>query len=248
MLNNGERETSNKKPGAAHGPARTFGRKNRGRNRPGKRNLYFARMETVLPAFDAAYWQARYADGRDAWDTRGITPPLRAYFDQLNVRQQPRILIPGAGRAYEAEYLHRAGFRNVFVADLAPEPLAALAARVPDFPPAHLLLADFFGLTAPPAYDLIVEQTFFCALNPGLRPAYARQCAALLRPGGTLAGLLFDTDFGPTSEPPFGGSQDEYREYFAPYFDFRHFETATNSLPPRRGRELFICLKRNANF
>jgi SAM-dependent methyltransferase len=201
-------------------------------------------MSRVTPPLDAAYWQDRYLSRRDGWDTHGITPPLQAYFDQLDVSGQPRILIPGAGRAYEAEYLHRAGFQHVHVADLAPEPLQALAQRVPDFPARHLLLADFFALPATPPYDLIVEQTFFCAINPELRPAYAQQCAALLRPGGTLAGLLFDTDFGPSPEPPFGGSREEYREYFAPYFEFRHFDTATNSLKPRQGRELFICLKK----
>ena len=201
-------------------------------------------METVLPPFDADYWQQRYATGRDAWDARAVTPPLRAYFDQLDPARQPRVLVPGAGRAYEAEYLHGRGFGQVFVADIAPEALHALAARVPDFPAAHLLLADFFALSPAPPYDLIVEQTFFCALDPALRAAYARQCAALLRPGGTLVGLLFDTDFGPVTEPPFGGSRAEYRAYFAPYFEFRHFETATNSLPPRQGKELFICLKK----
>jgi SAM-dependent methyltransferase len=201
-------------------------------------------MDTVLPDFNSAYWQGRYVSGRDGWDAHAVTPPLRAYFDQLDVAPQPRILIPGAGRAYEAEYLHQQGFREVFVADIAPEALEALAARVPDFPKEHLLLADFFALSAAEPFDLIVEQTFFCALNPTLRPAYARQCAALLQSGGTLMGLLFDTDFGPVQEPPFGGSREEYREYFAPYFDFRHFETAHNSLKPRQGRELFICLKK----
>lgn len=202
-------------------------------------------METGFPPFDAGYWRARYATGRDAWDARAVTPPLRAYFDQLDVARQPRILIPGAGRAYEAEYLHQLGFREVFVADIAPEALAALLVRVPDFPPEHLLLADFFTLSNAQPFELIVEQTFFCALNPALRPVYAQQCAALLRPGGTLMGLLFDTDFGPAQEPPFGGSRAEYRDYFTPYFDFQHFATATNSLPPRQGRELFICLKKN---
>lgn len=133
-------------------------------------------METVTSAFDAAYWRGRYAAGRDGWDARAATPPLRAYFDQLDVARQPRILIPGAGRAYEAEYLHQVGFRQVFVADLAPEALQALAARVPAFPAEHLLLADFFALPHAAPYDLIVEQTFFCALSPALRPAYARHC------------------------------------------------------------------------
>ncbi|TYZ06002.1 methyltransferase domain-containing protein [Hymenobacter lutimineralis] len=194
--------------------------------------------ESVL---DAAYWQQRYALGQTGWDAGAITPPLREYFSQLGPPDARRILIPGAGRAYEAEYLHRHGWPNVVVADVAPEPLQALQERVPDFPAGHLLLQDFFTLEPSPPYDLIVEQTFFCALDPALRPAYARQCAHLLRPGGTLMGLLFDTEFSQPG-PPFGGTREEYRSYFAPYFEFKHFETATNSLKPRQGRELFICL------
>jgi len=201
-------------------------------------------METVIPPLDDDYWQGRYEAGRDGWDAHGVTPPLQEYFDQLDVATQPRILIPGAGRGYEAEYLHRRGFRNVFVADFAPEAITALALRVPDFPADRLLLADFFTLPAEGKLDYIIEQTFFCAIDPSLRPAYARQCAALLRPGGTLAGLLFDTQFENKTEPPFGGSREEYIDYFAPYFEFVHFETAYNSLKPRQGRELFINLKK----
>jgi len=204
---------------------------------------YYIRMKMDSP-LDAAYWQERYATGRTGWDTGSITPPLRDYFTQLGPPDNRRILIPGAGRAYEAEYLHDQGYENIFVADVAPEALQALQQRVPGFPADHLLLEDFFRLPSQPPYDLIVEQTFFCALDPQLRPAYAQKCAMLLRPGGTLMGLLFDTDFAPSPEPPFGGTREEYRAYFAPYFDFTHFETAHNSLPPRQGRELFICLKR----
>ncbi|AHJ98662.1 methyltransferase domain-containing protein [Hymenobacter swuensis] len=199
----------------------------------------------MLPdlSLDATYWQQRYANGQTGWDAGRITPPLQEYFAQLGPPGARRILIPGAGRAYEAEYLHRQGWPNVWVADLAPEPLHDLQQRVPDFPAEHLLLADFFQLEPALAFDLLVEQTFFCALDPALRPAYARQCAHLLRPGGTLMGLLFDTEFSQPG-PPFGGSRAEYRPYFEPYFEFRHFATATNSLGPRHGRELFICLKK----
>ncbi|MBC8081617.1 MAG: methyltransferase domain-containing protein [Hymenobacter sp.] len=200
-------------------------------------------MKPATP-LDEAYWRGRYIARQTGWDAGTITPPLRAYFDQLGSADHRRILVPGAGRAHEAEYLYRLGFPAVFVADVAPEALAALRQRVPDFPAAHLLHQNFFALLPAPSFDLLVEQTFFCALDPVLRPAYAQQCARLLRPGGTLTGLLFETDFGISPEPPFGGSRAEYRTYFEPYFDFVHFETAYNSLRPRQGKELFICLKK----
>ncbi|MBB6611911.1 methyltransferase [Pontibacter sp. Tf4] len=190
--------------------------------------------------FNAAYWQERYLSNQTGWDTQGITTPLKAYFDQLQ-NKDLRILIPGCGNAYEAEYLFNQGFTQVYVADVAPAPLENFSERVKDFPKDHLLLQNFFDLQG--QYDLIVEQTFFCALNPDLRAAYARKCAELLVPGGRLVGLLFDTTFEHDG-PPFGGSAEEYRAYFAPYFHFRHFERAYNSIPPRQGRELFINLQK----
>lgn len=193
---------------------------------------------------DETYWRTRYATGQTGWDVGAITPPLRDYFTQLGPPDNRRILIPGAGRAYEAEYLHNQGFSQVFVVDLAPEPLEDLHKRVPNFPGGHLLQQDFFSLSAEPPYDLIVEQTFFCALPRSLRPDYARQCAHLLRPGGKLVGLLFEADFGSSPEPPFGGTRVEYRAYFEPYFEFVHFDTAYNSIRPRQERELFICLQK----
>jgi methyl halide transferase len=189
--------------------------------------------------FDAAYWQHRYLADQTGWDTGGITSPLKEYFDQLQ-NKNLSILIPGCGNGYEAEYLYKQGFQNVYLADVAEAPLQNFARRVPGFPREQLLQEDFFKLRG--AYDLIVEQTFFCALDPKLRPAYARQCAALLKPAGKLMGLLFDTGFSHEG-PPFGGSREEYREYFEPYFDFIYFETARNSIEPRQGRELFMLLQ-----
>lgn len=188
---------------------------------------------------DTNYWQKRYEANQTAWDAGAITPPLKNYFDQL-LDKSLRILIPGCGNAYEAEYLYTTGFGQVYLADVAPAPLQHFAARVPDFPKDHLLLQDFFSLQG--TYDLIVEQTFFCALQPELRAAYAAKCAELLAPGGKLMGLLFDTTFQHEG-PPFGGTRAEYRSYFAPYFNFLYFETAYNSIKPRQGRELFILLE-----
>lgn len=189
---------------------------------------------------NADYWESRYLLGQTGWDAGGITTPLRTYFDGLASRSL-KILIPGAGNAYEAEYLHKAGFKQVHVLDIAPSPLAKIKQRVPDFPEQHLIQADFFELEG--SYDLIIEQTFFCALYPGLRKAYARKMHELLRPGGMLAGVLFDDALN-QDRPPFGGSAQEYLEYFQPYFEIKTFEKAYNSISPRAGRELFIQLKK----
>ena len=89
------------------------------------------------------YWTERYQKNETGWDVGHPTTPLKEYIDQLE-NKQLRILIPGAGNAYEAEYLFEQGFKNVFVLDIAKNPLETFEKRVPDFPKEHLLHKDFF--------------------------------------------------------------------------------------------------------
>jgi len=190
--------------------------------------------------FDKSYWQSRYDSDTTGWDIGGPSTPLKEYFDQLEDRSIS-ILIPGAGNAYEAEYLHQLGFPNVTVIDLAIAPLENLQKRAPGFPEANLVQGDFFEHNG--QYDLIVEQTFFCALNPKLRPQHAQHTSKLLKPGGKLVGLLFDDPLF-TEHPPFGGNKAEYIPHFASYYDFMVFDRAHNSIPPRADRELFILFQK----
>lgn len=186
------------------------------------------------------YWNERYLNNEFQWDAGTITTPLKNYFDQIKDKNLS-ILIPGAGNSHEAEYLHRNGFKNVFVLDFAEEPLKNLSKRCPDFPNQHLIKDDFFAHKG--QYDLIVEQTFFCAIDVNLRSKYAKHMHELLKTGGQLVGLLFTTVPNPNG-PPFGGSKEEYEAYFKPYFHFHTFEKCYNSIKPREGRELFINLIR----
>ena len=50
------------------------------------------------------YWNTRYVENDFGWDAGEITTPLKTYFDQLKDKSL-KILIPGAGNSYEAEYL-----------------------------------------------------------------------------------------------------------------------------------------------
>ena len=110
--------------------------------------------------------------------------------------------------------------------------------RVPGFPKEQLLQVDFFELEDH-KFDLILEQTFFCALNPSLRLKYVKHMAELLKPNGKLVGVLF-TDPLNAIKPPFGATKEEYTSLFEPFFKFKTFEICTNSIKPREGRELFI--------
>ncbi|MEL6669311.1 MAG: methyltransferase domain-containing protein [Bacteroidota bacterium] len=188
------------------------------------------------------YWTDRYIENRTGWDIGYPSTPLKTYIDQLD-NKSLRILIPGAGNAYEAEYLFQQGFTQVYVLDISQEPLAAFQKRVPDFPEDQLLQGDFF--THQGQYDLIFEQTFFCSFLPTRenRTAYARQMSQLLNPGGKLVGLWFQFPLNPDGNRPFGGSKEEYLSYLEPYFSIQTFETAYNSIKPRMGKELFGVLK-----
>lgn len=185
---------------------------------------------------NAEYWTDRYATGETGWDLGAVSTPLKAYFDQL-ADKQLAILVPGGGRSYEAEYLHRAGFTNVHAVDLSGTPFTHLLDRCPDFPREHLHVGDFFAHEG--QYDRIIEQTFFCALAPALRPRYVQQMHALLKPGGLLVGLLFDDPLN-ADRPPFGGNAEEYRRLFMPVFPSVSLSPCHNSIPPRAGRELWL--------
>jgi len=183
------------------------------------------------------FWTLRYETENTGWDTGSITTPLKMYFDQLTDRSL-KILIPGCGNGYEAEYLHQLGF-NVTVIDLSEYPLKNLKQRCPSLTKNQLIQGDFFELED--TYDLIIEQQFFSALNPNLRSVYAEKMSDLLKPNGKLVGLLFNIPLN-IDHPPFGGTAEEYSLYFKPYFEFNVFDTCYNSIEPRKGNELFMIL------
>lgn len=187
------------------------------------------------------YWNTRYLNRDSGWDVGFITTPIKNYIDQLTDKQL-KILIPGAGNSYEAEYLYKNGFTNVYVCDFAEEPLKNLKNRVPEFPEDQLIKDDFFKLGLND-FDLIIEQTFFCAIRPSLSQNYFHKMLELLKPGGKLVGVLFN-DVLNADRPPFGGNQLQYYSYFKNLFHIKTFETCYHSILPRAGREIFINLQK----
>ena len=101
-----------------------------------------------------------------------------------------------------------------------------------------IICGDFFSHQG--TYDMIVEQTFFCAIDPDLRLHYVLRAVELLAQDGRLVGVLFDKSF--EVNPPFGGSKAEYVYLFEPFFTLKTMEACSNSIAQRQGSELFINL------
>ena len=67
-------------------------------------------------------WNQRYLDSNTGWDVGYITTPIKEYIDQIQ-NKEIKILVPGSGNGYEAEYLYKLGFKNIFVLDYANQAL-----------------------------------------------------------------------------------------------------------------------------
>jgi len=194
--------------------------------------------------FDEEYWSTRYKQQRMGWDVGEITTPIKEYIDQLEDKTIS-ILVPGCGSGYEVKYLYDQGFVNVKVIDISPEPFKTLIPQCPNWEKEAFIIGDFFDHEG--AYDLILEQTFFSSLPPGLRQAYADKMQELLVPAGKLVGVLFNVSLG-IDNPPFGGNKAEYEGFFEQGFNADVFDECYNSIPPRAGAELFINLHKRSGL
>ncbi len=185
------------------------------------------------------YWTDRYLKNDTGWDMGRVSPPLKAYFDQLNDKNIA-ILIPGCGNAYEAEYLLQNGFTNITLIDISPYPVSNLKEKFVQFLGKELAIicGDFFELNK--QFELIIEQTFFCAIDPILRQKYAEKMWKLLKVGGKLVGVFFNTTF--EAGPPFSGSKEEYEALFSEKFEVKVLTECYNSISPRAGKEVFLIL------
>lgn len=189
---------------------------------------------------DSADWNRRYKEKLTGWDVGYITPPIKDYLDQVK-NKEIRILIPGAGYGYEAAYAYESGFKETYICEWSEIAVNEFQKLNPKFPKSHIIAGDFFDINM--TFDLIIEQTFFCALNPELRNQYASKVYTLLHPGGKLAGVLFNFHLTAVG-PPYGGSVAEYFSIFTQLFDILCLEECYNSISPRKGSELFIILKK----
>lgn len=193
-----------------------------------------------MEKFSAGYWDRQYKNNKTGWDVGYASTPIKEFIDHLSDKSLS-ILVPGAGNAYEVEYLFNKGFRNTFLLDFSREGIRSFQHRCPEFPEEQIICEDFFIHKG--SYDLIIEQTFFSSVSRLKRHDFSKKIYHLLNPGGHFAGLLFNHEFD-FDGPPYGGTFEEYLKLFGNKFIIEKMEVAYNSIKPRRGRELFVMLRK----
>ncbi len=178
----------------------------------------------------AADWQQIWADGVPAGTRFDISTAHKLLLSRIASGTVPNgpALVPGCGRAYDLAALASPD-RHVTGVDIAPtaveEARKFLQAAVPEKADYYTVKeADFFGLEEERGkMAFIFDYTFLCALPPSLRGEWAKQMAALLRPGGELFCLQFPLGaYGDTHKvslqngPPFILSKQLYHDLLTP--------------------------------
>ncbi len=186
------------------------------------------------------FWENRYESQQTGWDLGQPSPPLMELMKTTH-QKDAKILIPGCGSAHEAKALMNMGFNQVWLIDISEHAVEQIRKKLTEFPQKHLICEDFFHWKEGD-FDIILEQTFFCAIPPVMRENYAKTMHQKLKPGGILQGVLFNREF--EGGPPFGGHEADYKKIFEPYFHFILWESCPCSIPPRANSELWFQLKR----
>ena len=128
--------------------------------------------------------------------------------------------------------------------DIAPTAIHAARAAVASSRP-HITFevrdALDAGLQLAEPFDTWAEHTFFCALDPALRPRYVEAAARLLRPDGLLLGVFFIGDS--RQGPPFAVTEPALRALLERHFRIERLAAATNSPGHWAGHEVMIVAR-----
>lgn len=205
--------------------------------------------EEAAPVREPQFWEIRYKNKDTGWDLGAAAPPLAEFFTKNNSSRPPaRVLVPGCGRGHDALFLAKLGF-DVVAVDFTNQALAALRhlRRNLWIPPEKCKTARADVLHLPArfhaSFDLIVEETCFCAIDPTLRDLYVAMARDVLVPGGRIVALLYPFREG-TEGPPFPMTEREVESRFGRDFEIEHCEIPGNSVEKRRGEERLFVMRR----
>ena len=194
-------------------------------------------------------WEELWSSGETPWEKGHAAPPLSEYLEQEDtvLHHARHVLVPGCGSGHDVRELARHGISATGL-DLAATAVATARAREA-VGSEDYVEGDLFDDTWRKGreFDAVWEHTCFCAIDPALRPDYARTMAEILPPGGYLVGVFYLDPWDPGEEakgPPYGATREEISGLLAPWFVLRENRVPGRAYPGREGKEWLAVFER----
>ncbi|KAI8536236.1 hypothetical protein RHMOL_Rhmol10G0240600 [Rhododendron molle] len=174
------------------------------------------KVQQLVQSDPSGGWEKCWEQELTPWDL-GHPTPVIVHLHQTGALPNGRTLVPGCGSGYDvvAMACPERYVVGVDSSDKAIKKAVELSSSSPNADCFTFLKEDFFIWHPTELFDLIFDYTFFCAIEPGLRSAWASRMQHLLKPDGELITLMF-----PISDhvggPPYKVSIVEYYSALKP--------------------------------
>ncbi|MES2802196.1 MAG: methyltransferase domain-containing protein [Bdellovibrionota bacterium] len=191
---------------------------------------------------DSEFWTDIYNEGNPGWD---LGEPAVAFKDMIQRIKLPkcRILVLGCGSGHDAALFAQAG-HVVTAVDFSAGAIQKAKSLYGHLENMTFVQQDIFTLPHEwnETFDVIVEHTCFCAIDPDRRKEMVKLWRRLLHEEGQIMGVFFA--MLKRAGPPYGSSEWEIRELLKNSFHFLFWGRWRESIPRREGRELFVLAKK----
>ena len=190
------------------------------------------------------FWNQKYINNDDQWDIGSPTPIFIDWSKTLSNRK--KILIPGSGRGHDALYLGQKN-HDVYAIDFSCEAIKYLKLKSKKLNiKVNAICEDFFNLSNYyGTMDIILEYTFFCAINPKLRMKYIHETLKLLKDNGLFVGIFLPLDKHLSEGgPPYGVNLDQTMDCFSEYYDIIECKKSELTIEPRFNNEVFTIMRK----
>lgn len=192
------------------------------------------------------YWESMYKSKKDTWDQGKASPILQEFFKHPSCPKTGRVLVPGAGRGYDAAAWADRGHETLAV-DFSQTAFAALSALSEKHRKLSVLNIDLFELSpkSTEPFEIIYEYCCFNSIHPGRRDEYFEVWDKMLTPGGVVIAAFYPLIKSTSLDgPPHPTSEGELMARLDGVFDMAERIIPKKSLKERVGKEEIWLLKK----
>jgi len=195
-------------------------------------------LSSEEPVSKESFWTQLYETKEDGWELENPSPVFLEMLPRMKLPKS-RVLVLGCGSGNDAAYFAEQG-HVVTAVDFSQEAISRGQAKYGKLANLKFVQSDLFKLD--PAwtgqFDIIIEHTCYCAIDPERRDDLVKIWRRCLAPGGQILGVFFVME--KRKGPPYGGSEWEIRQRLQPYFQFHFWGRWRQSKAGRQGKELFV--------